>query len=242
MHTLKGRISSVIALVALVAATTGCVTVAELRKLERRTQALERGGASRGAPSQGLADIAAQMDSLENQLEALRGRIDVAEKTAADALLDSRKARQGLAELSAAGAPEPAAEPEEALSDEVRAYRAAYAAWRDEDAKRCIDQFRVFLQSHPASAYADDAAFWMADCHFKQGDFKNAVLRFDDVVRNYPTGNKAPDALFRQGEALMKLGPGYHQAAKRAFERVLKEYPESARVAEARRQLEVVGG
>ena len=127
------------------------------------------------------------------------------------------------------------------LSEEIQAYRAAHAAWRNDENDVCIDRFRSFLQTYPASPYADDAAFWMADCHYKQGDYKNAVLRFDDVVRNYPTGNKAPDALYRQGESLLKLGPGFREAAKRAFERVIKEYPDSARALEARRQLEASG-
>ena len=63
-----------------------------------------------------------------------------------------------------------------------------------------MDQFREFLQRYPTSPYADDAAFWMADCHYKQAEYKKAVLRFDEVVRNYPAGNKASDALYRQGE------------------------------------------
>ncbi len=130
---------------------------------------------------------------------------------------------------------------DEALSQEIQAYRFAHAAWRGDDNAACVDRFRKFLQTYPASPYADDAAFWMADCHYKQTDFKNAVLRFDDVVRNYPAGNKAPDALFRQGESLLKLGPGYREAAKRAFERVIKEYPDSERAEEARKQLEVQG-
>ena len=227
---------------ALIPVAGGCVTVAEFRKLEKRTAMIERSGTGSGPSREAVAQMAAQLDALQTQLDTLRGRIDVAEKTAADAMLDARKAREALAAQSAAVPEAPASEPEAPLSAEVKAYRAAYNAWRDGDADRCIEQFRAFLQEHPASPYADDAAFWMADCHFKQGDFKNAVLRFDDVVRNYPTGNKAPDALFRQGESLMRLGPGYYEAAKRAFERVLKEYPESARAGEARKRLEVVGG
>ena len=78
------------------------------------------------------------------------------------------------------------------------------------------------MQTYPASGYADDAAYWMADCYFKQGDYKTAVLRFDDVVTKYPNGDKAADALYRQGEALLKLGPGYGKAAGKAFERVLR--------------------
>jgi TolA-binding protein len=81
----------------------------------------------------------------------------------------------------------------------------------------------------------------MADCYFKQGDYKTAILRFDDVVSRYPTGNKAADALYRQGEALLRLGPGYTKAAGKAFQRVLREYPESDRAVEARRQLEILG-
>jgi tol-pal system protein YbgF len=206
----------------------------------------------------------------------LEGRLEVAEKAAADALEDARKARIGLAQLqggaqqgasavgssadqvgaaeglSGSGAEAGATvipvavvdagtgEPPQKLSAEIQAYRTAHAAWQNDDNDACVDQFRKFLQTYPASPYADDAAFWMADCHYKQGDYKNAVLRFDDVVRNYPSGNKAPDALYRQGESLMKLGPGFQEAAKRAFERVIKEYPESALAPKAERQLELI--
>ncbi len=126
-------------------------------------------------------------------------------------------------------------------SGELQAYRNAYAAWRSGDAPTCIDRFREFLQTYPASGYADDAAYWMADCYFKSGDYKTAVLRFDDVVTKYPSGEKAADALYRQGESLLKLGPGYGKAAGKAFERVLKEYPNSARAPEAKKQLDLLG-
>ena len=127
----------------------------------------------------------------------------------------------------------------ETLSAEIEAYRTAHAAWQKEDTETCVDRFREFLQTYPTSPYADDAAFWMADCHYKQAEYKKAVLRFDEVVRNYPAGNKASDALYRQGESLLKLGPGFREAAKRAFERVIKEYPESARATEAKEQLKL---
>jgi tol-pal system protein YbgF len=143
---------------------------------------------------------------------------------------------------TAAPATEDGASQKGASAEEVQAYRAAFAAWQRNDTDACIDQFRQFLQSHPASIYADDSAYWMADCYFKKGDFKTAVLRFDDVVARYPKGNKAADALYRHGESLVRLGPGYSKAARRAFERVAEEYPESPRAAEAKRQIEQLGG
>ena len=57
----------------------------------------------------------------------------------------------------------------------------------------------------------------------------------------YPDSPKAPDALYRQGESLLKLGPKFHEAARTVFKRVQKEYPDSPRAAEAKRQLATLG-
>ena len=235
----RGRRGSlrIVAAAALIAVTSGCVTVAEFRKLEKRVIRVERGSTS-GAPLEAVANTAAEVDVLRAEIEVLRGRLDVTEKVATDARIEARKARQDQVDRDTddAEAPVEVAVP---LSEEVRAYRNAYARWRGGDYPECVEAFGSFLQSFPESAEADDAMFWMADCLFKSGDFKYAVLRFDDVVNKYPDGNKAPDALFRQGEALLELGPSYHGAAIKAFERLLAEYPDSDLVDQARRRLQV---
>jgi tol-pal system protein YbgF len=254
-----GRIARCTALaLPVLALTTGCVTVAEFRKLDREVQDMKRDAA--GGPSgERIAELAAHVDSLEREIAGLEGRLEVAEHDVEVALREARAARNEAASAGAGdaktgdaanAAPAPAAPQEpagveepggSAVSAEVEAYRAAYAAWRSGDPQACIDRFRNFLQTYADSAYADDAAYWMADCYFKHGDYKTAVLRFDDVVARYPTGNKAADALYRQGEALLRLGPGYGKAAGKAFERVLREYPDSARAPEAKRQLDLLG-
>lgn len=243
--------------------STGCATVAELRKVEARVIDMERGRPPGGGQlREQVADYVADIDALREEMRTLEGRLEVTEKAAADALEDARRARLDLAQMKAqiqrgevpSGSSSDASQPgtpvaaaavtdetagEENVSAEIQAYRTAHAAWRKEDTATCVDRFREFLQTYPESTYADDAAFWMADCHYKQAEYKKAVLRFDEVVRNYPAGNKASDALYRQGESLLKLGPGFREAAKRAFERVIKEYPDSARATEARRQLDL---
>jgi tol-pal system protein YbgF len=262
---------------------SGCVTVAEHRKLEDEVRAMRRGGSSGG---ERLADLRAELTTIERRLAKLEGRVDEAQRTARQALDESRRTSsvapdattpEGVAPVVAtvpdaasssappydetnatvdAPAPTPstntavtpAATPEAAPPaesgasvQEVSAYRDAHQSYRSGEYDACIDRFRRFLQTYPTSPYADDAAYWMAECHFKKGDYKSAVLRFDDVVARYPEGDKSADALYRQGEALLKLGPNYAKAASKAFERVVGEYPSSPRAAEAKKQLELLG-
>jgi tol-pal system protein YbgF len=233
---------------ALVAAlgTSGCVTMAEFRKLEYEVNRMKggaRGGSGGGAQ---LADTVTEIDALREQIATLEGRVEVAEHQAAQALeaVRSGSAASGGGPTGATDAPRANGGGEDHFAgspEEVQAYREARAAWRSGDLEACIDRFRGFLQTYPASDHADDAAYWMADCHYREGDYKAAVLRFADVVQRYATGDKAPDALYRQGEALLRLGPKYGSAAETAFERLINEYPDSPRVAEAKRQLELLG-
>lgn len=243
-----------LAVVSAACALSACVSMAEFRKLEYDVNRIKGGGggsSSAGGSRTQLADQMSELQMLREQVTALEGRVEVAEHT----LEELRMARgappgAGGAEPApppvegASPEPEPDGGGEEAFQgspEEVQAYRDARAAWRVGDLEACIDRFREFLQTYPASDHADDAAYWMADCHYREGDYKAAVLRFADVVQRYPAGDKAPDALYRQGEALLRLGPKYGSAAETAFKRLIDEYPDSPRVAEARRQLELLG-
>jgi tol-pal system protein YbgF len=235
----------------LVLACTGalaCVTPAELRKVSNRVTDLERGrGGGGAAGDQGrVADLAVEVDALQRSLEVLSGRVEVMEHRVQQALDEARAARSEANTAAVPGVtpgatPDGEAGPAEGgvVSAEVQQYRDAYNEWRSGSPQACVDQFTKFLQTYPASDYADDATYWLADCYFKQGNFSAAVLRFDDVARQYPSGNKAADALYRQGEALLRMGHG--KAAGNAFEKVLRDYPDSARAPEAKKQLDLLG-
>jgi len=221
----------------------GCATPAEMRKLSNRVTDLERSRGGSDASRGRLADLGAQVEALQLGVDGLNGRLEVMERRVEEALEEARTARSeahsgGAAAPVPGGAGQGAAGGGAVVSEEVQSYRAAYAMWREGNAGACIDQFGDFLQTYPASEYADDATYWLGDCYFKQGNFSAAVLRFDDVARQYPEGNKAADALYRQGEALLRMGHG--TAAGNAFEKVIRDYPESARAPEAKRQLDLL--
>jgi tol-pal system protein YbgF len=250
---LRNGIVSLGAVLLLLPWLAGCVTVAEFRKLEYEVNKMRRSGGG-GASGARMADLAAEIDALRDQMAQLEGRLEVTEHQSKVAVEEARAARLDASQSGTPAAAQqspgdtaPYTAPGEAetappsASAELQAYREAYNTWRTDDYGTCIDRFREFLQTYPSSDYADDAAYWMADCYFKQGDYQTAILRFDDVAGRYPTSGKAPEALYRQGEALLRLGPRYGKAARKAFERVINEYPNSERAEQARRQLELLG-
>ena len=241
MNISRSTAAAALALAAL-PALTGCVGLAEFRKLQYEVRQMRAGGG--GAPR--LADVSSEMGAMREQIAQLEGRLEVTEHQVQEALEEAKKARLAANQGGAGaggGAADPTAglQPEASASDEVMSYRAAYDAWRSNDHMKCIDRFGQFLQSFPTSQYADDASFWLADCYYKQGDLKTAILRFDDVATRYPKSEKASEALYRQGEALLKLGPNFGKAAEKAFDRVVKEYPDSRRAEDARQQLKLLG-
>jgi tol-pal system protein YbgF len=172
----------------------------------------------------------------------LRGRVELAEHSAQQATDDARAAREASAVKPAPAPGEPEAPVEGAASAELGLYREAYDAWRTNDHASCVDRFGRFLQSFPSSKYADDAAFWLADCHYKSGELQKAVLRFDEVAARYPSSDKAPEALFREGEALLQLGPKFSKAARQVFQRVIDGYPDHKRAQDARDRLAIISG
>lgn len=131
-----------------------------------------------------------------------------------------------------------------AATNEIRDYEDAFRLYRSGSYREAIGRFEAFVQTYPSSDYADNALFWLGECHYKLGEHERAVLAFADVVERFPAGNKVPDALYRQGVALLEIGrasgqeASYRPAAREIFERIVKQHPTSDRVAEAKLQLE----
>jgi tol-pal system protein YbgF len=219
----------------------GCVTVPEFRALQRDVADL-RAGRSSGAPAREdrVAELGSQVEELQAEVGRLRGEIEE--------LRHAKPAPTGAAAARPADdvavAPEGGAAAGPEGSAELRQYEEAFGRFRENDYKGAIDRFRAFLQNHPSSDYADNALFWLGESYFRVGDYEQAVLTFEDVAKKYPGGNKVPDALYRQGLALLELGrrdgqaDTYGPAARQVFQRIVDEYPQSERVAEARQQLE----
>jgi len=255
----RRRPGSILATMVLILGTTGCATQGDFLRLQEKVAGHHMSNRDAPDPFARIAKLSADVDAMRQEIRDLQGELELARKEAADALVEVRLARTSIAqgaaeprgaeaggEGTAVGAlgvvggdrggnstPEP--------DEELVGYQSALNAWRSDEFTSCIERFTAFLQAYPTSGYADDAAYWLADCTYKNDEFKRAVVRFNAVVSVYPDSPKAPDALYRQGESLLKLGPKFHEAARTVFKRVQKDYPDSERAVEAARQLERLG-
>jgi tol-pal system protein YbgF len=260
-----------ISLIFLLLLPVACVTQGDFLSLQEKVAEHHMSDQNEPDPFTRIAKLSADVDALRQEIRDLQGELEIARKESSDALEEGRRTRiavaQGAKPSAQAEAAGSAGEPGVAGADEsgqtvaagglatdsgsgaaapkpdeeLAGYQAALDAWRTDQYGECIERFTGFLQAYPTSGYADDAAYWLADCTFKNGEFKRAVVRFNAVVSVYPESPKAPDALYRQGESLLKLGPKFYEAARTVFKRVQKDYPDSERSAEAEQQLERLG-
>jgi tol-pal system protein YbgF len=115
-----------------------------------------------------------------------------------------------------------------------RAYDAAYSLVTARRFDEALDALASFLVKWPDHPYANNAMYWRGECYFARGEFVRASEQFDGVLKRYPAGSKAPDALLKLGMSQQKLGNAAR--AKESFDRLLQLFPGS----EAARHIPVV--
>ncbi|MES1172261.1 MAG: tol-pal system protein YbgF [Bacteroidota bacterium] len=118
--------------------------------------------------------------------------------------------------------------------DALREYRGALESLRAGRPQEALAAFDQFLQTNPQHDYADNAQYWIGECHYDQRHLRAAEQAFRRVVERYPRGNKVPDAMLKLGFTMQGLGD---EAGGRAvLESLTRAFPKhgAARMASAR--------
>ena len=103
------------------------------------------------------------------------------------------------------------------------------SAWADYTAGQwhsCIQGFELYLRTFPRSELADDAQFYIGECHFMDGKFSEAVEAYNRVITGYPRSPRVPDAYYKRGLAFERLGQ--IDRARESYEQVMKNFPDEA--------------
>ena len=94
--------------------------------------------------------------------------------------------------------------------------------------------FRRLLGRFPNHERAADALYWIGES-FRTDEPDSAVAMFEEVVERYPESARAPSALYKIGLDAERRGD--EVSARRAFRRLVDDYPASDEAGLARPKL-----
>jgi tol-pal system protein YbgF len=133
-------------------------------------------------------------------------------------------------------------------------YQAAYIDFSKGSYPLAIAGFREFLRRYPDHQLAGNAQYWIGESHFSvarghanggQADkaaeeLELAVQEFRKVLANYPRGEKAPSALYKEALALVDLKrPDVAQAR---LQYLIDNFPQAAETPLAKERLASLKG
>ena len=98
--------------------------------------------------------------------------------------------------------------------------------------------FQDFIKRYPNSKNADNAQFWIGEIYYSEKWYEKAILEYQNVIEKYPTGNKVPAALLKQGLAFANIGDKPN--AKLILEELRRKYPDSSEAKVAAEQLKTL--
>jgi len=114
-------------------------------------------------------------------------------------------------------------------------YNNAKKTYERKEFSAAREQFKAFLAVYPKGELSDNAHFWIGECYYSEKDYEKAIIAYDDVIKQFPKGDKVPSALLKQ--ALCWLTLGDKTFAQTLLEQVMREYPNTQQAKIAKEKL-----
>ena len=193
----------------------------------------------------GGADLQATLDSARVDMQLLTGKVDdvriMAQKPADDVELlkgDLAKRLASLDERLASLEKSVAEQQKKATQVEQTPellYQQGLDAMKGGDAVKAREHFNKFLELHPKHKLAANAHYWLGETHYSQKNFEQAILEFQEVIKNFPEKEKVPAAMLKQGMAFTEMGDS--KSAVYIYKKLVDEFPKSEEAKTAREKL-----
>jgi tol-pal system protein YbgF len=153
-------------------------------------------------------DIALLKEDTDKRMTVLTERVEKLEKNTLD--LQNR-----LAELKTVLAEK---NPEDL-------YQKGLATFKGGDMTMAREQFSKFLEANPKHELTANARYWLGETYYRDKNYDQAILEFQEVIKNFPTKEKAPSAMLKQAMSFKELGDA--KSANFIFKKLIESYPQS---------------
>ena len=212
--------------------------------MDQNTDSMNKVAASITAVQSGLeklqTDNGGKVEQLSGQIQALNDSIDELKARltkVSKQLEDIQAAQQSVAAGQAAQQAQQQAlaqapPPDVLYNNALRDYNAA----KNDLAKQ---EFSDYVKFYPNTDLAGNAYFYLAEVAYKEGNFQEAVTNYDQVLQNFPSGNKAASAQLKKGLSLIELGKQEDGVVE--LRHVIQRYPKSPEAGQARDRLRKLG-
>lgn len=166
-----------------------------------------------------LEGLRQEVARLRGQNEVLQNTVDTLQKQQKDyyADLDARLKKfepQQVTVDGKEGLAQPSEKPE---------YDAALKQFQSGDFKGAGNAFSAFAKKYPQSPYLPLAQFWLGNSLYAQRDYKGSTFVLQNMVNQFPTHAKVPDAMIAIANNQMESGQ--KAQAKKTLETVVSKYP-----------------
>jgi TolA-binding protein len=111
-------------------------------------------------------------------------------------------------------------------------YQSGLAKYQSGELDAAVVTLYEVVANHPGDPARERAQLLVGEIFLAQKDYRGAVAELEGLIAAVPSGTRVPDALLKLGMAHRFLGD--ESKARRAWERIVKEYPSSAPARQAR--------
>lgn len=235
----------------------------DMESLKAEVAAIKKAEAAPGMADQGelgslrrnMADLASDNDRIKSDLLAVISRTDdtklemqkevsrlngtTVEQREAIREMQAKVARleEGVGKGAALPPPATAAPkvPVEELSTPEEMYDYALGLIKNGDTRKGREVLNTFAAKYPDHRLMQNVFYWKGETFYVEKDYESAILSFQDVIDKYAGGEKAPDAMLKQGLSFQALND--KRNARILYELLLSKYPKSPAAEKARQKL-----
>src|SRR5271169_4098404 len=180
-----------------------------------------------------IDQVSGQIQALNDTMDELKMRLAKVSKQledmqAAQQSLGAQQAQQQAQQQAIAQAPPPDVLYNNGLRD--------YNGGKNDLA---LQEFSDYIKFYPNTDLAGNCYFYLGEIQFRQGNYQQAAQSYDQVLQNFPTGNKTASAQLKKGFALIEVGKQDDGVSE--LRHLIQRYPHSPEALQARDRLRKLG-
>ncbi len=185
-------------------------------------------------------DSSTHVDQLSGQIQALNDTLDELKARLAKVskqLEDMQSSQQSLAAQQAQQQAQQQALAQAPPPDVL--YNNALRDYNGDKNDLATQEFSDYIKFYPNTDLAGNCYFYLGEIQFRQGNYQQAAQSYDQVLQNFPTGNKSASAQLKKGFSLIELGKQDDGVTE--LRHVIQRYPKSNEALQARERLKKLG-